>query len=126
MASARTTHTLAELLEEVTQALRQMPDIPLSELKTKEKPKKKPEVDLSHLIAHFPQFTREEAETRLKALKQKELIELCKGLQVTVGSRKTKALMIKQILWDAFDSKIELERIRTYEETTSTDTAANE
>lgn len=125
MASVRTTHSLAELLEEVTQALRLMPDIPLTELKVKEKPKKKPEVDISQLIAQFPQFSREEAETKLKVLKQKELVELCKGLLVTVGSRKTKALMIKQILWDIFDSQSELERIRTYEEKRSTDTNSN-
>ena len=113
MASARTTHSLAELLEEVTQALRLMPDIPLTELKAKEKPKKKPEVDISQLIAQFSHYSREEAETKLKGLKQKELLELCKGLQVSVGSRKTKAQMVTQILWDVFDSKNQLERIRT-------------
>jgi len=116
MTSRRTTHELAKLLDETAQALRQMPDMLLSEILTQRAPKKKSAVDTAELVSVLPQLSKEEATRRLNELGQRSLIQLCKELKVNVGSKRTKASLVQQILWQLFDSRDELERIRNYEE----------
>ena len=116
MGSKRTTHELAALLAEVVDALRQMPDKPLSELKARPTRKLKPTVDIAELAARLPRLSKEEATLCLNELGQRQLIQLCKQLKLNVGSKRTKSNLISQVLWQFFESKDDLERIRTYEE----------
>lgn len=115
MTSRRTTHELAKLLEETADALRQMPDIPLSEFKPRAR-KTNPTVDIVELATLLPKLSKEGATSRLNELGQQQLAQLCKQLKVNVGSKRTKSHLVKQVLWQLFDAKDELERIRTYEE----------
>jgi len=116
MASKRTTHELATLLAEVVEALRQLPDMPLSELQPSRTRKAKPVVDISELASKLPQMGKEEAKSRLEELGQAELIHLCKQLRLNMGSKRTKKSLVHQILWQFFEAKDQLERIRTYED----------
>lgn len=116
MSSKRTTHQLAELLEEIVEALRQMPDIPLSEIQPSRSSKTKPTVDIAELASVLPQLNKDEAAARLDQLGQKQLVQLCRHMKVNVGSKRTKSNLVHQILWQLFEAKNELERIRTYEE----------
>jgi len=116
MASKRTTHELAALLVEVADALRQMPDKPLSELKPRATSKVNPTVDIVELATRLPQLSKEEVTLRLNELGQRQLIQLCKQLKLNMGSKRTKSSLVNQVLWQFFESKDELERIRTYEE----------
>lgn len=117
MTSRRTTHELAGLLQDVANALRQLPDMPLSELKPQRARKTKPSVDTIELATLLPQLSKEEARSRLNKLDQKSLTNLCKELKVNVGSKRTKSNLTQQVLWQLFDANDELEHIRTYEET---------
>jgi hypothetical protein len=116
MASKRTTHELATLLAEVVEALRQMPDMSLSEIQPQRARKVKSAVDTTELASKLPQMERDEAIARLEELGQGELIQLCRQLKLKLGSKRTKKSLVNQILWQLFESKDQLERIRTYEE----------
>lgn len=116
MASKRTTHELAALLAEVVDALRQMPDKPLSELKPRPTRKVKATVDIAELATTLPQLSKEEATLGLNELGQRQLIQLCKQLKLNMGSKRTKSSLVNQVLWQFFEAKDDLERIRTYEE----------
>ncbi|MEW6236971.1 MAG: hypothetical protein AB1656_16425 [Candidatus Omnitrophota bacterium] len=117
MTLKRTTHELANMLSEIADALKQMPDMSLMDLKPPQK-KQKPIIDISALLDQLPKMNKENAEAQLKKLKVAELSELCKQMNVSIGSRRTKENYVKQIIWQLFESKSELEFIRTYEEKT--------
>ena len=116
MTSKRTTHELASLLQQMAEALRQMPNIPLSDIRPSRSRKKEPTVDVIELATILPQLRRDEVASRLNGLGQRQLVQLCKQMKVNVGSKRTKSSLIHQILWQLFEAKDELERIRTYEE----------
>lgn len=116
MSSNRTTHELARMLEEVAVALREMPDVLLSKIQPTHSRKVKPAIDITELAGTLPHLNREEAESRLSKLGQKQLVDLCRQLKVNTGSKRTKESLVQQILWQFFEAKDELERIRTYEE----------
>ncbi len=116
MTTRRTTHELAQLLEETAQALRQMPDMLLSGILTQRARKKKPMADIAELVSMLPQLSKEEATRRLNELGQGQLVQLCKEMKVNVGSKRTKPSLVQQVLWQLFDAGDELERIRNFEE----------
>jgi hypothetical protein len=116
MTSRRTTHELAKLLEEIAGALRDMPDMPLSELQPRRSKKAKPGIDVVDLATKLAQLSKEEAVSRLTELSQRQLVQICKELKVSVGSKKTRESLIRQIVWQLFEAKDDLERIRAYEE----------
>ncbi len=116
MPSRITSHQLATLLEELASALRQMSDVPLSDLQPPRTRTAKPTVDISGLAETIPHLDKDEMSERLNALRQRHLIQLCRLLKVSVGSKRTKPALVKQILWHFFGAKDDLERIRTFEE----------
>ena len=116
MSSRITSHQLATLLEELASALRQMSDVPLSDLQPSRTRKAKPKVDICGLAETLPHLDKDEMSGRLDALGQRQLIQLCRLLRVSVGSKRTKPALVDQIRWHFFGAKDDLERIRTFEE----------
>jgi hypothetical protein len=122
MASKKTTHELAKLLEDVVSSLRELPDIPLTNLKeiceskVKNKDSRAASLDLDGLMTKLRQIERDEAENQLNALTNKRLMEFCKKFNIKTGSKQTKSSLVQQILWNLFDAKADLDRITSYQQ----------
>lgn len=120
MASKKTTHELASLLEEVASSLRELPDIPITKLKelcedkVTSKDSRATSLDFDELMTKLQQFGRSEAENELNGLTNKNLLEFCKKFNINTGSKQTKPNLVKQILWSLFDAKADLDHITSY------------
>lgn len=120
MASKKTTHELADLLEEVAASLRDFPDLSLTKLKDLyqgvygQDETVLSDVDLDSSAADISSWSRDEAESKLNKLTNKKLLEFCKKSKIKVGSKQTKSSLVKQILWSCFDAKADLDRIASY------------
>lgn len=121
MVSKFTTHSFADFLEEVISALRQMPDIPLSDLQSSRPRKPKQTLASMEIADELPHLEKNEATVRLNKLGQRELLQLSKHLKIHVGSKRTKASLVSHVLWHFFGAKDDLERIRTYEDKSKQD-----
>lgn len=124
MATRKTTTDLLKLLEEVCEALRELPDIPLAEFRRQpaEKPARKTkaaEPDLTAFAEELPRLERADAEKRLTAQTVKFLLSLCKQLPVDPGSDKKKANLIKQIMWRIHGMNDSLETIGKHTDASS-------
>jgi len=84
--------------DEKNSALRQMPDMPLSELQSSRSQKTKERVDIKSLSDTLPNLDKEKAISKLEKLKKKELIQLCKQLKISATSKKTKPEIINKIV----------------------------
>jgi hypothetical protein len=119
MASRKTTHELADLLEEVAASLRDFPNLSLTKLNDLYQGECQNEtvlsgVDLDDSIEDISSLSRSEAESKLNKLTNKKLLEFCKKSKIKVGSKQTKSSLVKQILWSCFDAKADLDRIASY------------
>jgi hypothetical protein len=119
MASRKTTHELADLLEEVAASLRDFPNLSLTKLKDLyqgvcQNETVLSDVDLDDSIEDISSLSRSEAESKLNKLTNKKLLEFCKKSKIKVGSKQTKSSLVKQILWSCFDAKADLDRIASY------------
>jgi RNA-binding protein YlmH len=124
MVSKKTTYELAKLLEEVASWLRDIPEIPLDELKdlckneVKHIEKIVGSESLDKLMDEMSSLSRAEAEFKLNKLTSKKLLELCKKVKIKAGSKQTKSNLVNQILWSYFDAKADLDHITSYQEKT--------
>ena len=119
MASRKTTHELANLLEEVAALLRDFPDLSLTKLKdfyqgVGQNGTVLSDVDLDDSVEDISNLSRSEAESKLNKLTNKKLLEFCKKSKIKVGSKQTKSNLVKQILWNFFDAKVDLDSIASY------------
>jgi hypothetical protein len=119
MASRKTTHELADLLEEVAALLRDFPDLSLTKLKDLYQGLGQNETILSDVglddsVENISSLSRSEAESKLNKLTNKKLLEFCKKSKIKVGSKQTKSSLVKQILWSCFDAKVDLDHIASY------------
>ena len=119
MASRKTTHELANLLEEVAALLRDFPDLSLTKLKdfyqgVGQNGTVLSDVDLDDSVEDISNLSRSEAESKLNKLTNKKLLEICKKSKIKVGSKQTKSSLVKQILWSFFDAKFDLDSIASY------------
>ncbi len=119
MASRKTTHELADLLEEVAALLRDFPDLSLTKLKDLYQGLGQNEtilsdVGLDNSVENISSLSRSEAESKLNKLTNKKLLEFCKKSKIKVGSKQTKSSLVKQILWSCFDAKVDLDHIASY------------
>ncbi|MFN8797459.1 MAG: hypothetical protein ACK5YH_03945 [Pseudanabaena sp.] len=119
MASRKTTHELADLLEEVAALLRDLPDLSLTKLKDLyqglgQNETIRSDVGLDDSVESISSLSRSEAESKLNKLTNKKLLEFCKKSKIKVGSKQTKSSLVKQILWSCFDAKVDLDHIASY------------
>ncbi|MBD2149154.1 hypothetical protein H6F44_03290 [Pseudanabaena sp. FACHB-1277] len=119
MASRKTTHELADLLEEVAALLRDFPDLSLTKLKDLyqglgQNETIRSDVGLDDSVESISSLSRSEAESKLNKLTNKKLLEFCKKSKIKVGSKQTKSSLVKQILWSCFDAKVDLDHIASY------------
>lgn len=89
--------------DEKNSALRQMPDMPLSELQSSRSQKTKERGDIKNLSDTLPKLDKENAISELDKLKKKELIQHCKQLKISVTSKKTKPEIINKIVEHFFE-----------------------
>lgn len=108
----QTTHSLAALLEELADALRQLPDMPTTELALPQPSKNRGVSPLKNLLRFLPTLSRDEAATCLSYLGQRELIQLCKECNIEAGSKWAKGILAKHILWHLFEAPKEPQHIQ--------------
>ncbi len=128
MATRKTTTDLLKLLEEVCEALRELPEIPLAEFrqlfekKSEKKPAKKtkaPEPSLLEFAEVLPTLDKAEAEKQLTKKTVPFLKSLCKQLNVNPGSDKKKENLIKQIIWRMYGMNDSLDTIEKHTDAAS-------
>ncbi len=116
MASKYTIHQLATMLEEVSNALRELPDMPLSDFQPPPPAKAQSDTKVIEVAESLPQPSKEETIQLLNNQSQKNLIQICRHLKINIGSNKTKSNLIDQLVWHFYTAADELERIRNYDE----------
>ena len=122
----RTTHDLAQFLEETARVLRQIPAIDLTgvtsdisddvsgQLRETKTRGSQTEDELILLAEELPSMSRAEAESKLNSLTVKAIRVIAPMLAVRVPSRATKAESIRVLLVQLFDAPAGQELIRTY------------
>jgi len=116
MASQYTTHQLANKLEEICNALRELPDISLSDFQSPRSKKAEVPIELTEIANSLPRASKEETEQLLNKQSQKNLIQICRHLKINIGSNKKKKSLIDELVWHFYGAQDELELIRNYDE----------
>jgi len=117
MSSKYTLHQLAKILEELSSSLRELPDIPISDLKILKPTDIVIDSEMIEIAEILSNLSKDEAIHLLNDQTQKRLIDLCKYLKINIGSNKTKRNLVDQLIWHIFTAKDDLHRIRNYDET---------
>ena len=126
----RTSHDLADILEDAVRVLRMLPDMQLSKLDqnsdsssilshsttgpNEENDQGCIKDDLTRLADQFNELGREKAENEISALTVPAIREVASLLQIRIPSRATKADSINMILSQVFDVPAGQELIRTF------------
>ena len=121
----KTSHDLAEALEDAAKALRAVPNLSLYELgqilaegKAQRSNVKasagKAKFDLSDLAARLPNLERDEAESELNALNVDSLRQLATLLGIRIRSKMPKSQSVALLLAQLFDIPAGQELIRTF------------
>ena len=116
----KTTHDLAEYLEEVAKGLRFLPEMALEDANRKRPAKKVmddgPE-ELKVLADQIRELTKDEAEARLLSLTVLAIRQLALLVDIRVPSKATKGEHIETLLLHLFDIPAGDEVIRTFRKT---------
>ena len=122
----RTSHDLADLLEEAAQVLRMLPAMPLASVRRSEGTgasdskeqggghRRRLSETLQSLAEKLPQIDRLEAETELSSLPVYSIQQLAPLLGVRMPSKATKNEYIRLLLSQVFDAPAGQEVVRTF------------
>ena len=122
----RTSHDLADLLEDVAKGLRMLPPLDLSDaqqdlatdiLKSRKRGDSDQEAvreRLTLLAEELPRLSRSDAETHLVSLTVDSIRQLAPMLDVRIPSKATKNEYVQMLLTQLFDAPAGQELIRTF------------
>jgi hypothetical protein len=122
----KTSRDVANLLEEVVELLRTIPELPLSDIGRNPEPPNEPtrnrknsnhkqgQRPLSDLASRLPALGRENAKAEIQSLTIKAMRELAASLEIRIPSRATKSETVNILMAQVFDVPAGHERIRTF------------
>ncbi len=125
----KTSHDLAEILENAARALRMMPPIKMTEdealrdsrgigkkRRGKQAPKKLSDNELIDLAGEISRVDRSSAENRLASQTISDIRQIADTLGIRTPSKATKSEYIRLLLMQLFDAPAGQELIRTFHE----------
>lgn len=121
----KTSHDLADMLDQIVKVLRTVPEVKLAELQEtnasdlakksqNNEIRRQDQERLSDIAKQLPSFHRERAETEITALTVPEIRQLATLLEIRMPSKMKKSESIDLLLSQVFDVPAGQELIRTF------------